>query len=777
MSERAKILDSDIVFDPTNYPVYKRALNGALKSFNNLDRLLNGIEKRPVLGILETAGNLQKRDTCYLQRVRLAVDFIQSTVSKHMTKTNDESYYQAIELLDHPYLIQQKMDEILLPKGCVETATSVIAWVSSDNRSKQLSYDKHYVEHNARFKKNESVTMSALNGIIYLNSLSPDYGTIIQEFLSKPNFTAEEVYKKIQAHELISNKAKTSSNFSSAFIAAETDGSALYSSGSSTGSLTKKKAANKKDNNKSLSSYRPQPQPKSHQGQGGGRQANTRGSKSSGRGSGDRYMDGDYKITRDGTRIKHDYWNHPNNPTDFERSKTCNNCLKDGHCIRTCTVRPLKQTKSHYKERSFLCADFDFSDEPEQPSAEWYAARDSRDSRVTPVITVTPKFSGFLYLSQQHLSALLFFTLLVAVAIRMFPPISIKEYAYMMQEDEDYSSSSSSSSKRHKSKGLFDFLRFFVDSGASQHMTKVDESYFSTFTKHFRTSNQPDSSIAIGTASGTPLFSSGQGAIGNVARVLQVPGLTENLFSVKEACRNGYKVLFHDNRCDIFEPDDIQTLSLPVLSAFLKAPSFTLYELRIYASPEEEEFSIGSDESPDSHWDTAHLAGPSPQAGSAHLANTKPINTYQRFHHRLPHPSHRTMQHLQKHSNWINVPAWNKKEATESQQHHCKGCALGKMTMSHFERANYHEKQATAPGELIFMDTWFSNVASITGRKCALIFVDAFSRKLWLKYMDKKEQAFDKIQEWVAEVKLEGINLTNGSAVPRATALKSDNGG
>ena len=79
------------------------------------------------------------------------------------------------------------------------------------------------------------------------------------------------------------------------------------------------------------------------------------------------------------------------------------------------------------------------------------------------------------------------------------------------------------------------------------------------------------------------------------------------------------------------------------------------------------------------------------------------------------------------------------------------------MTMSPFDRVHSSHSHATAPGELIFMDTWFSNVASITGRKCALIFVDAFSRKLWLKYMDKKEQAPDKIQEWVTERKLEGI--------------------
>jgi hypothetical protein len=135
------------------------------------------------------------------------------------------------------------------------------------------------------------------------------------------------------------------------------------------------------------------------------------------------------------------------------------------------------------------------------------------------------------------------------------------------------------------------------------------------------------------------------------------------------------------------------------------------------------------------------------------------------------------MQHLQNNSNWTHVPAWTKKDAKESQQQHCKGCALGKMTMSHFDRTLSTHHHATAAGELIFMDTWFSNVPSISGRKCVLIFVDAFSRKLWLKYMNKKEEAAVKIQEWVAERKLEGINLNKWSVIPRATTLKSDNGG
>jgi hypothetical protein len=270
-------------------------------------------------------------------------------------------------------------------------------------------------------------------------------------------------------------------------------------------------------------------------------------------------------------------------------------CDSNGHCIRTCTKNNTRDKR--YKERAHLAQVTDFSEEPEQPTALWLEARDAmlesyeHDDVNCDVamheFTVT-NIIGALYLSQQHLSALLFFTLLMALLIRTFPPKSDAQYAYMMRTNPDYSdcsSSSSSNSKRQKSSNLFQYIRFFVDSGASLHMTKVDRSYFSTFTQHIRgPPGHPDNPIPIGTAGSTTLFSAGHGALGNLAKVLSVPGLSENLFSVKETCRNGYKVLFQQDRCDIFESDDILQLSTPVLSAFLIPPSYSLYELHICKS-------------------------------------------------------------------------------------------------------------------------------------------------------------------------------------------------
>jgi hypothetical protein len=50
-----------------------------------------------------------------------------------------------------------------------------------------------------------------INAFVFLNGLPSKYNTITQEYLSKTVFTAEEVYRKVQAPELIYNSSKSPS--------------------------------------------------------------------------------------------------------------------------------------------------------------------------------------------------------------------------------------------------------------------------------------------------------------------------------------------------------------------------------------------------------------------------------------------------------------------------------------------------------------------------------------------------------------------------------------
>jgi hypothetical protein len=82
---------------------------------------------------------------------------------------------------------------------------------------------------------------------------------------------------------------------------------------------------------------------------------------------------------------------------------------------------------------------------------------------------------------------------------------------------------------------------------------------------------------------------------------------------------------------------------------------------------------------------------------------------------------------------------------------------------------------ATAPGELFFMDLFYSNVASDRGRKWCLLFVDAHSRRLWPKFLTNKSETTAKIKEWVADRETEGILLKQWAILPKKR-IKSDPG-
>jgi transposase InsO family protein len=96
-----------------------------------------------------------------------------------------------------------------------------------------------------------------------------------------------------------------------------------------------------------------------------------------------------------------------------------------------------------------------------------------------------------------------------------------------------------------------------------------------------------------------------------------------------------------------------------------------------------------------------------------------------------------------------------------------KGCSMGK-----YVKSTFHEKENRASMilERIHTDVCgpFS-VASTKKHKYYVIFVDEFSRKCWIFFMQKKDQTFSKFCEFKALVEKE-----SGKQVK---APRSDNGG
>jgi transposase InsO family protein len=97
----------------------------------------------------------------------------------------------------------------------------------------------------------------------------------------------------------------------------------------------------------------------------------------------------------------------------------------------------------------------------------------------------------------------------------------------------------------------------------------------------------------------------------------------------------------------------------------------------------------------------------------------------------------------------------------------CKGCTLGKYTKSSFHD---RDSRAEAILERVHSDVCgpFST-ASTAKHRYYVIFVDDYSRKCWIFFMQKKDQTFTKFCEFKALVEKE-----SGKKVK---ALQSDNGG
>ena len=92
--------------------------------------------------------------------------------------------------------------------------------------------------------------------------------------------------------------------------------------------------------------------------------------------------------------------------------------------------------------------------------------------------------------------------------------------------------------------------------------------------------------------------------------------------------------------------------------------------------------------------------------------------------------------------------------------------------MGKYVKSTFHENENHASGSLERVHTDMCgtfSVASTTKHKYCVIFVDEFSRKCWIFFMQKKDQTFSKFCEFKALVEKE-----SGKQVK---TLRSNNGG
>jgi hypothetical protein len=266
---------------------------------------------------------------------------------------------------------------------------------------------------------------------------------------------------------------------------------------------------------------------------------------------------------------------------------------------------------------------------------------------------------------------------------------------------------------------------WYIDSGASRHMTSVRE--------HLTDLTQcGDVEVVLGddrevkvAGCGTVSFRRESLPPMTLTEVLYVPGLKKNLVSVSTIEEKGYEVLFRDG----------QVLLFPRGSSITSAKVIGTRHERLY------KFLF------------------QPVRALIHSTSSS-SDLCEIWHRRMAHLHHGALRVLREMV--TGVPDF-------SSEHHelCKGCTLGKYTKTAFPSS---DSRAAGILDLIYSDVCGPmSSASLTGSLYYVVFIDDFSRKSWIFFMKTKGQVFSRFQEFKA--------LVENQTGKKIRVLRSDNGG
>jgi hypothetical protein len=136
------------------------------------------------------------------------------------------------------------------------------------------------------------------------------------------------------------------------------------------------------------------------------------------------------------------------------------------------------------------------------------------------------------------------------------------------------------------------------------------------------------------------------------------------------------------------------------------------------------------------------------------------VNPNELWHRRYTHINYQALPFLKRMVEGIP-------ELQSTHEGICKGCALGKNIKKPFPSNNNRSKEIL---DLIHSDVCGQMpVKYLGGSSYYVIFIDDYSRKTWLYLLKTKDEVFNKLQEFKAEIE----NLTN----KKIKTLRTDNGG
>lgn len=262
---------------------------------------------------------------------------------------------------------------------------------------------------------------------------------------------------------------------------------------------------------------------------------------------------------------------------------------------------------------------------------------------------------------------------------------------------------------------------WYIDSGAGCHMARSDNGMRNSKPSDVNNIMSANNGKMIVEKCGDVSIELDNTSIA-VDNVLHVPDIAANLLSVHKMCQKNNTVVFDRNGCTVFDAKG---------------------EVIFFVKPTNGIYKIGK------------------KASNVCLLAGAKRETALTWHRRLGHMNLQTMKRMQSHIAGVNF------SSDEHLVRACVICASAKSTRLPFQTSETKTQQIL---ELIHTDIMGPmETASISGKRYCLTFIDDFSRKVWVRFLKRKDETFNEFKAFRVM-----IEKQTGSQIK---IIRSDNGG
>jgi transposase InsO family protein len=286
--------------------------------------------------------------------------------------------------------------------------------------------------------------------------------------------------------------------------------------------------------------------------------------------------------------------------------------------------------------------------------------------------------------------------------------------------------------------GLYRVIQACIDSGAAAHFFSCPAYLFT----NFRALSRANSPVII-VGNGQTVAATGKGSIGTFNNVFHVPEMEMNLLSVSELTKEGYEIQFNSNSCCLHRNGEI-THSVAAVNGIYNLP------IKIPVDLDSQGLAQAS-----------AILKEKPYV----FSNVASFNKAVLWHCRLGHINYQSLKKMNQKFN-LRIP-WSHFKTRSL----CETCLATKSTKLSAPKSRTSAR-STKPFQLISSDICGPFATqSDEGHLHFTVFVDDFSRMVWVYPMCRKSELFNVFRTFIGTVV-----RPNSGQIECIHNLRSDNG-